>query len=139
MHGAFTWGVLDKLLEDGRLSIEAISATSAGAMNAVVAADGLSLAAAAGRAREAQPVLAPRSACAGRALQPRRPLPWEKWLLAAGPTRSSRRHYLAFQAMTHMFSPYQINPFNFNPLKDVLVKVVDFDRLRALDAARASS
>lgn len=40
-HGAFTWGVLDKLLEDGRLEIEGISGTSAGAMNAVVLADGL--------------------------------------------------------------------------------------------------
>jgi NTE family protein len=42
-HGAFTWGVLDKLLEDGRLTIDAMSATSAGAMNAVVAAYGLSI------------------------------------------------------------------------------------------------
>jgi NTE family protein len=36
MHGAFTWGVLDRLLEDGRLSIEGVSATSAGAMNAAI-------------------------------------------------------------------------------------------------------
>ena len=42
-HGAFAWGVLDKLLEDGRLDIEAISATSAGAMNAVVMAYGISI------------------------------------------------------------------------------------------------
>src|SRR6266480_2597265 len=42
-HGAFAWGVLDKLLEDGRLTIDAMSATSAGAMNAVVAAYGLSI------------------------------------------------------------------------------------------------
>ena len=39
-HGAFTWGVLDALLEDGRLAIEAITGTSAGAMNAVILADG---------------------------------------------------------------------------------------------------
>ena len=40
-HGAFTWGVLDQLLEDGRLTVEGISGTSAGAVNAVMLADGL--------------------------------------------------------------------------------------------------
>ena len=40
-HGAFTWGVLDRLLEDGRITFEGVSGTSAGAMNAVLLADGL--------------------------------------------------------------------------------------------------
>jgi predicted acylesterase/phospholipase RssA len=46
-----------------------------------------------------------------------------------GPTWTFRRHSFLFQAMTHVFSPYQINPFNLNPLKSVLSEVVDFDRL----------
>ena len=41
-HGAFTWGVLDRLLEESNLTIEGISGTSAGAMNAVALADGMS-------------------------------------------------------------------------------------------------
>jgi len=127
-HGAFAWGVLDKLMEDGRLGIEAISATSAGAMNAVVLAHGYSLGGAAG-AREKLTEFWTEISLAGQRYSPVQTLPWEKALAAFGCRSEFSPTYQAFQALTHMFSPYQLNPFNFNPLRDVLEKVVDFDHL----------
>jgi NTE family protein len=127
-HGAFAWGVLDKLLEDGRLSIDAMSATSAGAMNAVVVAYGLSIGGAAG-ARAKLTEFWQEISRAGEFYGSLGTFPWEQWLRASGLRSEFSPTFLAFQAMTHAFSPYQLNPFNFNPLRDVLVKVVDFDRL----------
>ncbi len=127
-HGAFAWGVLDKILEDGRLDIEAVSATSAGAMNAVVMAYGVSLGGAVG-AREMLNQFWTEISRAGELYSPVRTLPWEKWLQAYGFQSEFSPTYHAFQAMTHLFSPYQLNPFNFNPLSDVLLKVVDFEKL----------
>ena len=75
-HGAFAWGVLDKLLEDGRLTIDAISATSAGAMNAVVAAYGLSIGGPDG-AREKLEEFWRHVSSAGQLYSPVRSLPWE--------------------------------------------------------------
>jgi len=120
-HGAFTWGVLDCLLEDGRLDFEAASGTSAGAMNAVVLAHGLLEGGAAG-ARAAldrfwtsiaasMPAGATVSAVDGQgvALTPafRRMLQWAS-----------------------DFSPDRLNPFDHNPLRDLLTAQVDFARLR---------
>jgi NTE family protein len=110
-HGAFAWGVLDKLLEDGRLTIDAMSATSAGAMNAVVAAYGLSIGGPDG-AREKLDEFWRRISTAGQLCD-----------LEFSPA------FFLFRAITHVFSPYQINPFNLNPLKGALSGVVDFDRL----------
>ena len=133
-HGAFAWGVLDRILEDERLSIEAISATSAGAMNAVVVAHGVSLGGAAA-AREKLNEFWTEISRAGELYSPVRTLPWEKWLQAYGIQADFSPTYHAFQVMTHLFSPYQLNPFNFNPLKDVLLKVIDFDTLAHCDRA----
>jgi NTE family protein len=127
-HGAFAWGVLDKLLEDGRLSIDAMSATSAGAMNAVVAAYGAAIGGAEG-AREKLAEFWAEISQAGQLYSPVRAFPWEQWLAAGGFRSEFSPTFFFFQAMTHVFSPYQLNPFNLNPLKDVLVKVVDFGRL----------
>jgi NTE family protein len=127
-HGAFAWGVLDKLLEDERLDVSAISATSAGAMNAVVMAYGVSLGGREG-AREKLTEFWTEISRAGEIYSPVRSQPWEKWLQAYGFQTEFAPAYMAFQAMTHLFSPYQLNPFDINPLKDVLLKVVDFDRL----------
>ena len=127
-HGAFAWGVLDRLLEDGRLDVEAVSATSAGAMNAVVMAYGVSLGGAAG-ARDKLSEFWTEISQAGELYSPVRTLPWEKWLQAYGFQSEFSPTYHAFQALTHLFSPYQLNPFNFNPLKDVLLRVVDFEKL----------
>jgi NTE family protein len=133
-HGAFAWGVLEKLLEDGRLTIEAMSATSAGAMNAVVAAYGLSIGGPDG-AREKLEEFWRRISNAGQLYSPVRSFPWEHWLQGSGPNSEFSPAFFVFQAMTHVFSPYQINPFNFNPLKDVLTEVVDFDRLAKCNKA----
>jgi NTE family protein len=132
-HGAFAWGVLEKLLEDGRLTIEAMSATSAGAMNAVVAAYGLSIGGPDG-AREKLEEFWRRISNAGQLYSPVRSFPWEHWLQGS-PNSEFSPAFFVFQAMTHVFSPYQINPFNFNPLKDVLTEVVDFDRLAKCNKA----
>ena len=133
-HGAFAWGVLDKLLEDGRLGVEAMSATSAGAMNAVVMAYGMSAGGADG-ARDALAKFWEEISRAGRRFSPIQTSPMEKWMQVNGIHSEFSPAFMAFQAMTHLFSPYQLNPFNFNPLKDVLVKVVDFERLQACPVA----
>ncbi len=125
-HGAFAWGVLDKLLEDGRLEVEAISATSAGAMNAVVFAHGISLGGRE-RAREKLHEFWLEISRAGQRYSPVRAFPWDNWLFGLKTEFPPSFH--AFQALTHLLSPYQLNPFNFNPLRDVLEQVVDFDHL----------
>jgi NTE family protein len=133
-HGAFAWGVLDKIIEDGRLDISAISATSAGAMNAVVMAYGVSIGGMAG-AREKLHEFWREISRAGEIYSPVRTSPWEKWLAAYGFTSEFSPAFMAFQSMTHLFSPYQLNPFDINPLKDVLQQVVDFERLSKCNRA----
>jgi len=133
-HGAFAWGVLDRILEDERLAIEAISATSAGAMNAVVVAHGVSLGGSAG-AREKLNEFWSEISRAGELYSSVRTLPWEKWLQVYGIQGDFSPTYHAFQLMTHLFSPYQLNPFNFNPLKDVLLKLIDFNALSQSERA----
>ena len=133
-HGAFAWGVLDKLIEDGRLGIDAISATSAGAMNGVVFAYGISVGGADG-ARQKLNEFWQAISTAGNLYGPVRSFPWEQWLQASGFSAELSPAYFAFQAMTHMFSPYQLNPLNLNPLKDVLAQTVDFELLRNSAAA----
>lgn len=130
----FAWGVLDRLLEDGRLDISAMSATSAGAMNAVVLAYGVSIGGRDG-AREKLAEFWKEISAAGELYSPVRTLPWEKWLQMFGFQSEFSPTFMAFQAMTHLFSPYQLNPYNFNPLKEVLLKVVDFERLAVCNRA----
>jgi NTE family protein len=126
-HGAFTWGVLDHLLEDGRLGVEGISGTSAGAVNAVMLADGLRR----GGAQEARKRLADfwraaslggdlpavQRAVIGRlfSLLPSEGSPTLDWLTA----------------WSRYLSPYDVNPLNINPLKDLIERFVDFEGLRA--------
>ena len=128
-HGAFAWGVLDRLLEDGRLDVEAMSATSAGAMNAVVMAYGISLGGFEG-ARAKLTEFWKAISDAGQLYSPVRTTPMERWLQAFGIHSEFSPTFMAFQALTHFFSPYQLNPWGFNPLKDVLTRVVDFGRLQ---------
>ncbi len=125
-HGAFAWGVIDRLLEDGRIAIEAISATSAGAMNAAVLAYGFAIGGADG-ARAKLEEFWHETSRAGELYSPVRSFPWEKWL--NGHSMEQSPSFAMFEAMTRVFSPYQLNPFDFNPLRDVLVRVIDFDRL----------
>ena len=125
-HGAFTWGVLERLLEDQRIEFEAISGTSAGAMNAAVFAAGYS---ADGRdgARDALDRFWARISQIDRFSPVQRTL-WD-WL-TGGYRLDHSPGLMAFEAMVKTFSPYQINPFNYNPLRDILNELIDFDLIR---------
>jgi NTE family protein len=126
-HGAFAWGVLDRLLEDGRLAVEGVSATSAGAMNAAVFAYGL-LQGGPDGARNALREFWRDIARAAETGNPFRKLPWEK-LLHNGYALDHSPMYLLTDMMLRILSPYQFNPLNLNPLRDVLEQHVDFDAL----------
>ena len=125
-HGAFTWGVLDRLLEDGRLQFTAISGTSAGAMNAVALAHGWADGGSDG-ARQKLHDFWRRVARTGR-FSPVQRMPWDvlwgNWSIEHTPG------YQWFDAMSRMFSPYFANPFNHNPLRDVVRQEIDFDLVR---------
>lgn len=124
-HGAFTWGVLDALLEDGRIAIEGISGTSAGAMNAVVLAHGM--AEAEGRsslnrndaARQALSSFWAGIIKLGRWSSSTSIWPGTVW------TDEITRYW------SGTLSPYESNPFDLNPLKNFLDSQVDFKRLAA--------
>ena len=124
-HGAFTWGVLDRLLEESWIRIEAISGTSAGAMNAAVLADGWSRGGADG-ARAALDAYWRRVSRAA-AFSPLQRSPLERmmgrWTLDTSPA------YLAMDLMSRVFSPYDLNPTGFNPLRKALTESIDFEHL----------
>jgi len=127
-HGAFGWGVLDKLMEDGRIEVDAMSATSAGAMNATVFAYGFMKGGRDG-ARETLESFWRKTSDAGKMSSPLQSTPIDAWLRAFG-MNPEPIAYRAFEMMTHMMSPYEFNPLNLNPLKSVLTETVDFDELR---------
>lgn len=127
-HGAFTWGALDRLLDDERIEIDGISATSAGTMNACSLAYGLTLDGRVG-AKTALRRFWEQISRAGKHLSPVQHLPWEKWVHAHHVDQPLL--YIIFDAITRMFSPYEFNPMNINPLRDILGDTVDFDVLRS--------
>jgi NTE family protein len=115
-HGAFTWGVLDRLLDEPWLKLSGVSGTSAGAMNAVVLADGLM---ADGRTG-AQTALRRFWQAVGRLGDTLTPPAWlSAWL---GPWTPA--------GLSTTLSPYQSNPLNIDPLRQVLLDTVDFERVR---------
>ena len=126
-HGAFTWGVLDQLLADDRLFIEGISGTSAGAVNAVMLADGL----ARGGREEARKRLADfwRAASSTGNLPSVQRETLQR-LLSFTPLDGTPVQAW-FNAVSRYFSPYDVNPLNINPLKDLIEHFVDFEALRA--------
>jgi NTE family protein len=131
-HGAFTWGVLDRLLEDERIIIEAISGTSAGAMNAAALAAGY---AASGREGARQALDRFWISTSERAIfSPfQRPLSDRllgRWNLDRSPG------YLWFSLIGRLFSPYQTNPLNHHPLRDILASQIDIEAVRACRALR---
>ena len=132
-HGAFTWGILDFLLEDPRLAIEGLSGTSAGSVNAVVLAHGLERGGRDG-AREALARWWTSVAELGTAISPVRRAPWEFLLTGWDPSFTASYH--AFRALTQAFSPYQLNPGNVNPLRSLLDSQVDFAALRSCRAVK---
>lgn len=133
-HGAFTWGVLDAILEDGRLHIDGLSATSAGAMNAVVYAYGKMRGGADG-ARQALHDYWYDLASTGKIYSPVRMNSSEEQALGWGEAEESFSYYM-FDSFTRMFSPYQFNPLNINPLKEVLLRHVDFDQLKFCNSVK---
>ncbi|MEW6436395.1 MAG: patatin-like phospholipase family protein [Pseudomonadota bacterium] len=124
-HGAFTWGVLDRLLEESWLQIAGISGTSAGAMNAAVLADGWT----AGGASGARAALEKywRSVSRAAAFSLFRPSPLDRvmgrWSLDTSPA------YFFTELMSRVLSPYDLNPLNYHPLRDILIEGIDFGRL----------
>ena len=124
-HGAFTWGVLDRLLEEPWLGIDGISGTSAGAMNAAVLVDAHAKGGAAG-ARTALENFWRRVSEAAR-FSPLRRGPLDmllgRWTLDSSPV------YVAMDLMSRLLSPYDLNPMGNNPLRAILAEVIDFERL----------
>jgi NTE family protein len=126
-HGAFTWGVLDRLLDDPRLEIEAVVGTSAGAMNAAVLVDGLAHGGPAAARCKLREFWTGVSLLA--ATSPMRQSPLDQ-MLGPGNMDFSPSWHVA-DVLNKMFSPYELNPINVNPLRQLLESVIDFDRLRA--------
>lgn len=125
-HGAFTWGVLDALLEDPRVEFDAISGTSAGAMNAVALAAGWAENGRQG-ARDKLDAFWEAVAVAGRFSPIQRT--WMDRVLGNWRVDSSPG-YVALDFLSRFLSPYQTNPLQINPLRDVLLDLVDIDKAR---------
>lgn len=125
-HGALAWGILDKLLEDDRVVFDSISATSAGAMNAAVLAYGLATGGNEG-AREALKNFWSMISKAGDIYSPVKITPLE---VLWGVKAENSLSYFFVDLMSKILSPYQFNPFNFNPLKDILEKTIDFNKIK---------
>jgi NTE family protein len=128
-HGAFTWGVLERLMSDRRLYIAGLSGTSAGAMNAVVMADGFI------KDRRNGAIAAIREF-------------WERvaktglfndrmmaaWKMMSGKDNlEGAPHFLMFDIITRLFSPYELNPMDYNPLLTIIEDLIDFEELRRHD------
>jgi NTE family protein len=131
-HGAFTWGVLDAILEDGRLAIEAITGASAGAMNAVVLAEGFMEGGVEG-ARGQLEAFWRRMAFGGSLTEAQRSLVGA-FLHAWSPERLGGFPWSGL--LSQVSSPYDFNPLNINPLRDVVADLVDFDVVRACGAVK---
>jgi NTE family protein len=127
-HGAFTWGVLDQLLEDGRIAIEGISGTSAGALNAAVLAYGRMRGGNDG-AREALHRFWRAVSDSSMAATSVRRSGWPV-VPAAGWHIHDTLIFNWFETMTRLVSPYQFNPLNINPLWQIVERHVDFESLR---------
>ena len=124
-HGAFTWGVLDRLLEEPWLEIDGISGTSAGAMNAAVMAHGHQRGGVDG-ARQALETFWRRVSDVAR-FSPFQRGPLDvilgRWSLDSSPM------YVAMDLVSRVVSPYTLNPMGKNPLREILVELIDFDVL----------
>jgi NTE family protein len=127
-HGAFEWGVLDCILEDGRLSISAITAASAGAMNALALITGMAKGGPEGARKKLEELWRAVNQSGGRNVFGDSGL----WTAAFNPQwLQANPFYRYYENMLLNSSPYDFNPFNLNPLRDVLNKVIDFDAVRA--------
>ncbi len=125
-HGAFTWGVLDRLLELDRLDVEAISGTSAGALNGALLSYGWLT----GGSQGARDLLSRfwRRVAKANAFGPLSPSFLTQ--LTGNPNVEAHPVYAGFDLMIRMMSPYQFNPLGLNPLVEVLGDLIDFKVLR---------
>ncbi|MFT0891626.1 patatin-like phospholipase family protein [Pseudochelatococcus sp. G4_1912] len=125
-HGAFTWGVVERFLDDPTLKIESITGTSAGAMNAAVLAYGFTLNGVEGAKAALEKFWRQVSDAARFSPMQRAPLDvmFGNWTLDNSPG------YVFYDLASRLFSPYDINPSNLNPLRDVLEESIDFERLQ---------
>ncbi len=124
-HGAFTWGVLDRLLEEENIIAETMCGTSAGAVNAVAVAYGLHI----GGPQKAKELLEEmwrRVANVGSSMF--KPNTFDK-TYGNGDMYNSAG-YMWFNAISQVMSPYNFNPFNYNPLRDILENLIDFKELQ---------
>lgn len=132
-HGALAWGILDALLEDGRIDIEGISATSAGTMNALALAQGMMEGGRDGARQKLQDFWMD-IAKGGAVFSPVRGNPFEKMFgLGNGENPFA---YFMFDTITRIFSPYQFNPLDINPLRDVIERNIDFEKIKACNVVK---
>lgn len=126
-HGAFTWGVLNRLLDDERLDVEGIVGTSAGAVNAAILAYGLE----AGGPRKAQELLTRfwKSNSENCYCSPFQQTVFDKILGSKGSIEFSPTWQM-FDILSRMFSPYQWNPNQTNVFKDIIEELIDFSLLQ---------
>ena len=131
-HGAFTWGVLDYLLEDGRVGITGISGTSAGAINAAVLADGIQRGGPECGREQLTNFWEKLSTLDHFSLIQRTPLDRASgdFSLDFSPGR------IMYDNFIKAFSPYEFNPFNYNPLLELMKTEIDFDRVRECSAIK---
>lgn len=123
-HGAFTWGVLDRLLEIDEIEVEAMSGTSAGAINTVVCAYGLHIGGP-NKAKELLEKLWEKISLNGSFFL--KPSPLDAYI--SGGDIYNSPGYILFNTLSQYISPYTFNPFNFNPLRGILNELVDFEEL----------
>jgi NTE family protein len=131
-HGAFAWGVLDRMLEEEMLHFEGISGTSAGAVNAVVLADGFAAGGRIGAKEALREYWQKVSDLWSRG-------PFRPPLIGGGTSDFGLEYSPGFrfiEPMTHFASPYQLNPFNYNPFKDMLAAAINFERVRQQTAIK---
>jgi NTE family protein len=130
-HGAFTWGVLDALLEDETLVLDGICGTSAGALNAAVLSTGFERGGAAGARKALHDFwldVSGNAACFGAHAAPRAgALPWNG---LAGYNLDANPFFNAFDQWLRLFSPAQLNPLGLNPLREVVSRHVDERAMR---------
>jgi NTE family protein len=126
-HGAFTWGVLDRLLEDDRIEIEGISGASAGAMNAVALAHGFTIGGRDGARAALKDFWG--------SIATSTPFSFITEDLSAAVNIAAQSNpspaVNAYLSLMRFFSPYQLNPFDINPLRNILASQIDFERLRS--------
>ncbi|MEI6188385.1 MAG: patatin-like phospholipase family protein [Alphaproteobacteria bacterium] len=124
-HGAYTWGVLDRLLEEKELEIEGISGTSAGAMNAAILVNGYEKNGRAGAKKELEEFW--HKICELGKISPVRQMPIDR--MTNGWNLDWSLSYNYFDMVTRLFSPYEINPVNINPLQTILEETLDVELL----------